>query len=99
MNTALRTRYDALVKGGRLEADSAQSAIVNELTALAQRLKNYTPARRGNGLAWLIGARPAEPPRGLYIHGPVGRGKTLLMDLFFDAAPTASKRRVHFHAF
>jgi cell division protein ZapE len=99
MNIALRTRYDALVVAGRLEADPAQSAMVDELTALGRRLENYTPPRRSNGLARFIGQRHIEVPRGLYIHGSVGRGKTLLMDLFFDTAPTESKRRVHFHAF
>lgn len=99
MSAVLRTRYDALVAAGRLEADPAQSALVDALGALAERLENYAPARRPNGLARLIGVKPPEAPRGLYIYGPVGRGKTLLMDLFFDAAPTPSKRRVHFHAF
>src|SRR5579863_1053063 len=99
MNIALRTRYDALVVAGRLELDPAQSAMIDEMTALGRRLENYSPPRRGNGLAWFIGHRQVETPRGLYIYGAVGRGKTLLMDLFFDTAPTTSKRRVHFHAF
>ncbi|HLJ69688.1 MAG TPA: cell division protein ZapE [Roseiarcus sp.] len=99
MSATLKTQYDALVAAGRLEADPAQSAVIEELAALAERLERYAPARRPNGLARLIGARPAEPPRGLYLYGPVGRGKTLLMDLFFEAAPTGAKRRVHFHAF
>ena len=47
---------------------------------------------------WFSG-KPSEPPRGLYVYGEVGRGKTFLMDLFFDAANVASKRRAHFHAF
>jgi cell division protein ZapE len=98
MNVALRTRYDALVVAGRLEADPAQSAMVDDLTALARRLENYSPPRRANGLARLI-SRHVESPRGLYIFGPVGRGKTLLMDLFFETAATTMKRRVHFHAF
>ena len=46
-----------------------------------------------------MGAKPAEPPRGLYVHGAVGRGKTMLMDLFFDAVEVPAKRRAHFHAF
>ena len=95
----LKARFDALLASGKLEVDDAQSALVDELAALAKRLERYLPARRPNGLARLIGARPAEPPRGLYVYGAVGRGKTLLMDLFYEAAPTASKRRVHFHAF
>ena len=77
----------------------AQIALIGRLDALAARLDGYSPARAPNAFERLIGARPAEPPRGLYIFGPVGRGKTLLMDLFFDAAPASAKRRVHFHAF
>jgi cell division protein ZapE len=99
MIDALKVRYDALIASGRLEADPAQSAVIEELAALAHRLTQYAPARRPNGLARLIGFKPTEPPLGLYIYGPVGRGKTLLMDLFFETAPTDAKRRVHFHAF
>jgi cell division protein ZapE len=92
-------RYQALVDDGRIEADPAQAALVARLDRLARALDGYRPGRRASALGRLIGARPPEPPRGLYIHGPVGRGKTLLMDLFFDAAPVERKRRVHFHEF
>ncbi|HLW93423.1 MAG TPA: cell division protein ZapE [Roseiarcus sp.] len=99
MNVSPRTRYDAMVVAGRLEADLAQAAVIDQLAALARRLENYAPPRRANGLARLIGFHAAEPPRGLYIYGPVGRGKSLLMDLFYETASTEAKRRVHFHAF
>src|SRR5579859_3592500 len=91
--------YRALVAAGQLEADPAQIAVVEELDGLIIRLDGYSPARRSNAFGRLMGLRPVEAPRGLYIHGPVGRGKTLLMDIFFDAAPAGAKRRVHFHAF
>lgn len=99
MNLSIQQHYRDLVAAGRLEADSAQIAVVEELDALAARLENYSPARPPGPLARLIGVKAAEAPRGLYIYGPVGRGKTLLMDLFFEAAPVGAKRRVHFHAF
>jgi cell division protein ZapE len=99
MNLSPRARYEALVVAGRLEADPAQSAVIDRLRALARQLEDYSPPRRHNGFARFIGVRAAEPPRGLYIFGPVGRGKTLLMDIFFETAPVKLKRRVHFHAF
>src|ERR1700676_2799038 len=99
MSGPVLRNYRALVAADRLEADAAQIAVIAKLDALIARLDGHSPARRPNVIERLIGVKPAETPRGLYIFGPVGRGKTLLMDLFFDAAPTASKRRVHFHAF
>jgi cell division protein ZapE len=92
-------RYEAMVAKGRIEADPAQAALAQRLDRLARALDGYRPGRRASAFRRLIGAKPPEPPRGLYIHGPVGRGKTLLMDLFFDAAPVEKKRRVHFHDF
>jgi cell division protein ZapE len=96
---SVQQRYRELVAAERLEADSAQMAMAQTLDALVARLEGYSPARPPGALARLIGVRSAEAPRGVYIFGPVGRGKTLLMDLFFEAAPTTAKRRVHFHAF
>ena len=92
-------RYRTLVAERRIEADPAQAELVASLDALAAGLVGYRPGRRASALGRLIGAKPNEAPRGLYIHGAVGRGKTLLMDLFFEGAPLALKRRVHFHAF
>jgi cell division protein ZapE len=99
MSHSVRQRYNELTAAGALEADPAQIAMVDRLDALLARLEGYSPARQPNAFGRLIGVRPAEAPRGLYIFGAVGRGKTLLMDLFFEAAPTKFKRRVHFHAF
>lgn len=82
--------YQARVAQGALEADADQAAAAERLEALAQRLALWKPD------AWL---GRGEPPRGLYLWGPVGRGKSMLMDLFFEAAPVAKKRRVHFHEF
>ena len=97
----LRERYRALQAGNGLRADPAQAQVIEALAALADALAGYAPcAGRSSWLERLRGERRrAEPPRGLYLHGPVGRGKSMLMDLFFEAAPLAARRRVHFHAF
>jgi cell division protein ZapE len=99
MSLSVRKRYDALVAADRIEPDPAQTALIDKLDALLARTDRYSPARPPNALERLIGVKPAEAPRGIYIFGPVGRGKTLLMDLFFEAAATKAKHRVHFHAF
>ena len=91
-----RARRDA----GELAADPRQEEAMRRLDALAAQLAGYTPANAARGWRARLGLTPAAaPPRGLYIHGPVGRGKSMLMDLFFAAAPVAKKRRVHFYAF
>jgi cell division protein ZapE len=74
-----------------LTLDEAQARAAEKLHALARALKRYRP---GKGIFF-----KSKPPRGLYIWGDVGRGKSMLMDLFFAEAPTAKKRRVHFNAF
>jgi cell division protein ZapE len=97
--TSIADRYHVLVSERRFESDPAQAKLVGKLDALASKLKEYKVEAKPIGLLRLFGAKPAEPPRGLYIHGPVGRGKTMLMDMFFDAVEGPRKRRVHFHAF
>jgi len=85
---------------GLIRADPAQERAVLKLQQLHEALLSYRPAARFGLLARLgLAARAASVPRGLYLWGPVGRGKSMLMDLFFAAAPVANKRRVHFHAF
>ena len=88
-----KPRYDALISDGALEMDPAQAEAVDKLQSLSIALKKYKGARR-----WFF-QNPAAPPRGLYLWGGVGRGKTLLMDLFFNNTSLAAKRRVHFHEF
>ncbi len=96
-------RYRALRRAGTLKSDPVQELGAEKLQSLHHALKGYQPA----GETWLagwkdrfgLGRRTEEPPQGLYIFGPVGRGKSMLMDLFFDSAPVERKRRVHFHAF
>ena len=96
-------RYRALIANGDIHADSAQRAAIEKLQLLHMRLGDYNP-RRGKkvALGWLGFGRREEPDHvltGLYMYGGVGRGKSMLMDLFFRDAPVRAKRRVHFHAF
>ena len=95
----LPVRYRNLIRSGRFERDPAQEELVERLDALAMRLDGYRPAKKAGALGWLFAARSGEPIRGLYIWGPVGRGKSLLMDMFFETVQVQRKRRVHFHAF
>src|SRR5690606_1238175 len=97
---SITARYNALVAGGAIERDPAQVALLKRLEALAESLGSVRLARKTSALGWLFGKRtPAAPPKGLYVWGSVGRGKTMLMDLFFESLPVRRKRRVHFHAF
>ena len=91
--------YRALVSDRGFEFDPAQAELAWKLDALSAGLEDYRPEPKPGAFGWLIGHKAAEPPRGLYIHGPVGGGKTMLMDMFFDAVTGPSKRRAHFHAF
>jgi cell division protein ZapE len=102
MSDTFSTRYAALVAAGKIEADSAQAALARRLSDLERRLSEHRLARKSSALGWLFGRherREDGPLKGLYIHGEVGRGKTMLMDLFFTASPVARKRRAHFHEF
>ena len=101
MPETFRTRYAALVAAGKIEADSGQAALAKHMSQLAHRLDQHRLARKSSALGWLFGKiEKREPPlQGLYVHGEVGRGKTMLMDLFFATSPVLRKRRVHFHEF
>ena len=69
------------------------------MAALERGLAAYKPARKQGLFGRLFSSDKGEPPRGLYVHGEVGRGKTMLMDLFFQNCPVEHKRRAHFHEF
>ena len=101
MPTQLSVRYATLAATGEIERDPAQEAVVGTLDALEAALREGRLARKSSALGWLFGLRTAseEPVKGLYIHGEVGRGKTMLMDLFFEASRAERKRRAHFHEF
>jgi cell division protein ZapE len=101
--------YRARIASGALHADPAQRMAAERLQDLWVKLRGYDPpprpAANGNGLlSRLLRRRPAEGadearPHGLYLAGEVGRGKSMLMDLFFAAARVRRKRRLHFHRF
>lgn len=94
----IRNVYRTKIAQAGYECDPAQRAIVEALQALQDRLEE-TPALPGRIRYFLRpSAKPAKP-RGLYLWGGVGRGKTFLMDLFFESLAISAKRRVHFHRF
>ena len=82
--------FEARIASGTLARDSAQEYVAAKLEELRMALAAWKPG------AWFGAGRA---PRGLYLWGPVGRGKSMLMDLFFEAAPVEKKKRVHFHEF
>ncbi len=91
-------RYRALLNAGQLKPDIAQARAAQALESLYRALKTYRPKARGI-FGFAFGNNEPDPPKGLYIHGDVGRGKSVLMDMLFESAPTARKRRVHFNQF
>jgi cell division protein ZapE len=95
--TGLIARYDALIASGELRADPDQRRAAERLDLLQRELEAPPPAPGLIGR--LFGSKPAPPPRGVYLWGGVGRGKSMLMDLFVATLGIAAKRRVHFHAF
>jgi cell division protein ZapE len=98
MTGTLTKQYCDLLASGDLEEDANQERIVGLLSGLAGELEIYHAAGRKSGISsWFSG--PAHVPKGLYIFGGVGRGKTMLMDQFFEHAPITPKQRVHFHEF
>jgi len=103
---ALRERR----RSGALAFDPVQDLAAEKLQELHHALKSYRPVDEGGGFLGALGnwkarlglaRREETPPQGLYLFGAVGRGKSMLMDLFYETAPVAKqhKRRVHFHAF
>ncbi len=104
MSEGPMARYRARVAAGELTADPAQALAVEKLQLLHNRLVDYSPSRPKKVSRGILGfgrkaAKPDVALAGLYLFGGVGRGKSMLMDLFFEGAPQRRKRRVHFHAF
>lgn len=96
---SFRTHYQSLLASGAIEPDAAQAKAAEAFAGLEQRLTGYKPLRKQGLLGRLFADKDEPPPRGLYVHGEVGRGKTMLMDLFFQQSPVVHKRRAHFHEF
>ncbi len=92
----VRELYARQLADRGFESDPVQLAAVAKLDDLRGRL---IAARASSGRSWLRRSRRAEPERGVYLWGGVGRGKTWLMDLFFESLPFAEARRRHFHRF
>ncbi len=88
--------YQRRLEQGEIEPDAAQAAVAARLDVLEKQLAEYRP--KSGVLAKMFG-KPPPPPKGLYIWGSVGRGKTMLMDLFFEETSFEPKRRAHFHEF
>jgi len=96
------TVYRELCRKGLLQPDPAQQQAIERLQSLYRALLEYQPETGLRGWLARFGLTEnggAQVPVGLYLCGPVGRGKSMLMDLFFAAVPSRRKRRVHFHAF
>ncbi|MDD9927117.1 MAG: AFG1/ZapE family ATPase, partial [Rhodospirillaceae bacterium] len=93
--------YRELKRSGELQADQMQELAVEKFQSLHNGLKGYDPTAGMTGWKARLGLarRIADPPMGLYIYGGVGRGKSMLMDLFFEKSTVEHKRRVHFHEF
>ena len=96
---SFRAHYQALVFSGAIEPDAAQEEAAEAFADLERRLARYKPLRKQGLLGRLFADKDDAPPRGLYVHGDVGRGKTMLMDMFFQQSAVEHKRRAHFHEF
>jgi cell division protein ZapE len=96
MASALQAAYDARVRDGTIRSDPAQAAALQSLTRLECDLAEDEP---DSGILAMLRRRNPQPVRGVYLVGPVGRGKSMLMDLFYATAPAEKKRRTHFHVF
>lgn len=94
--TVLAVRYQALVEAGELRLDTDQRHAVDNLVRLSEDLEAIP--RRGS-VIWRTLRKKPDPVRGAYLWGGVGRGKSMLMDLFYACLDIPSKRRVHFHEF
>ena len=99
--TLLRKAYNKLVRTGHIDPDSVQIELIHHLDRLLNDLESKRLSSKSSSLGWLFAKKqkPVSTSLGLYIWGGVGRGKSMLMDLFFEHLPHKRKRRVHFNDF
>lgn len=95
--SGLMSTYLSRVESGEIEPNAEQAEVVARLEETANALLSYQPS--ATGLFGFLKKKSGPAPRGLYLYGGVGRGKTMLMDLFFNEVPFQPKLRQHFHAF
>lgn len=94
--------YAAQVSAGRIASDPAQIALAHRLDVILDEIRISRLASKSSALGWLFarkGKSDSRLHRGLYVHGAVGRGKTMLMDMFFELVPARRKRRAHLNDF
>lgn len=91
--------YCRLVGKGKLVPDENQLKVAQLLGDLQTQVQSYQPSSPGLLEKWFLRSEPIKKPQGLYIFGAVGRGKTMLMDLFYESAAVEHKQREHFHKF
>ena len=91
--------YRKFIHEGEWQPDSAQELAAEKLQLLHLKLKDYDPRSKSGWTLPFRRQRNAEPPQGIYFYGGVGRGKTAMMDIFYDGVQVPRKRRTHFHAF
>ncbi|WP_377297372.1 cell division protein ZapE [Rhizobium sp. SGZ-381] len=101
-NHSVSDTLNSMAAAGTLQLDTAQMAVAARLDRVLSALRDKAPAKKTSALGWLFARKSKRSEgdiRGLYVHGSVGRGKTMLMDMFFEKVSVAAKRRCHFHEF
>ncbi|EDQ31702.1 putative ATPase [Hoeflea phototrophica DFL-43] len=100
-HTTVAEAYASRVASGEFSLDTAQVKLAKRFDALLLEVSSRRLAKKSSALGWMFArkTKSINAPRGLYVHGAVGRGKTMLMDMFYELVPAKRKRRAHFHDF
>ena len=95
------SKYNSLHNSGEIDFDNAQIEVVSELDQILAKLRDQKKNSEKGLLGKFFGKKSNQQKsiKGLYIWGAVGRGKTILMDMFFEICPVERKKRIHFHEF